>query len=254
MRRQWSWVDDLGQEDPSGCRNGEQDAEAVERHLLWTLPPSRRGRNGEQDAEAVERVLARRIRVAPASRNGEQDAEAVELFKRHARWPVCPRVGTENRMRRQWSSTLRTIHRSSRIGRNGEQDAEAVEPEGVAVPIERDHAGRNGEQDAEAVELVEVGQRIGGALQSERRTGCGGSGAIDPTSSTAGPKQSERRTGCGGSGAGSMTSGRRTRRVVGTENRMRRQWSLACGTGNLPRSCRNGEQDAEAVERLAVLI
>src|SRR3972149_467379 len=225
MRRQWSWVDDLGQEDPSGCRNGEQDAEAVERHLLWTLPPSRRGRNGEQDAEAVERVLARRIRVAPASRNGEQDAEAVELFKRHARWPVCPRVGTENRMRRQWSSTLRTIHRSSRIGRNGEQDAEAVEPEGVAVPIERDHAGRNGEQDAEAVELVEVGQRIGGALQSERRTGCGGSGAIDPTSSTAGPKQSERRTGCGGSGAGSMTSGRRTRRVVGTENRMRRQWS-----------------------------
>src|SRR3972149_1300203 len=127
MRRQWSWVDDLGQEDPSGCRNGEQDAEAVERHLLWTLPPSRRGRNGEQeagavgrpllgpwpptrrgrngeqDAEAVERVLARRIRVAPASRNGEQDAEAVELFKRHARWPVCPRVGTENRRRRQWS-------------------------------------------------------------------------------------------------------------------------------------------------------
>src|SRR3972149_3667886 len=109
--------------------------------------------------------------------------------------------------------------------RDGEQEAEAVEPEGVAVPIERDHAGRNGEQDAEAVELVEVGQRIGGALQSERRTGCGGSGAIDPTSSTAGPKQSERRTGCGGSGAGSMTSGRRTRRVVGTENRMRRQWS-----------------------------
>src|SRR3972149_5859060 len=110
-RGQWGGVDDRGQEDPAGCRNGEQDAEAVERHLLWTLPPSRRGRNGEQDAEAVERVLARRIRVAPASRNGEQDAEAVE-------------------------------------------------PEGVAVPIERDHAGRNGEQDAEAVELVEVGQRI----------------------------------------------------------------------------------------------
>src|SRR3972149_2876868 len=229
MRRQWSWVDDLGQEDPSGCRNGEQDAEAEERHLLWTLPPSRRGRNGEQDAEAVERLLARRIRVAPASRNGEQDAEAVELFKRHARWPVCPRVGTENRMRRQWSSTLRTIHRSSRIGRNGEQDAEAVEPEGV-------------------------GQRSGGALQSERRTGCGGSGAIDPTSSTAGPKQSERRTGCGGRGAGAMTPGGGARRGGGTENRMRRQWSLACGTGNLPRSCRNGEQDAEAVERLAVLI
>src|SRR3972149_6324632 len=152
MRRQWSWVDDLGQEDPSGCRNGEQDAEAVERHLLWTLPPSRRGRNGEQDAEAVERVLARRIRVAPASRNGEQDAEAVGLFKRHARWPVCPRVGTENRMRRQWSSTLRTIHRSSRIGRNGEQDAEAVEPEGVAGPVGRDRAGRNGEQGGEAGE------------------------------------------------------------------------------------------------------
>src|SRR3972149_1615913 len=158
--------------------------------------------------------------------------------------------------------------------RDGEQEAEAVEPEGVAVPIERDHAGRNGEQDAEAVELVEVGQRIGGALQSERRTGCGGSGAIDPTSSTAGPKQSERRTGCGGSGAGSMTSGRRTRRVVGTENRMRRQWSdpyyglcrqaAAVGTENRKgrqwgwsgsanasevRWSRNGEQDAEAVER-----
>src|SRR3972149_1615907 len=156
MRRQWSWVDDLGQEDPSGCRNGEQDAEAVERPLLWPLPPSRRGRNGEQEGEAVG--------------------------------------------------------------------------------------------------LVGVGQRIGGALESERRTGCGGSGAIDPTSSTAGPKQSERRTGCGGRGAGAMTPGGGARRGGGTENRMRRQWSLACGTGNLPRSCRNGEQDAEAVERLAVLI
>src|SRR3972149_4764674 len=180
MRRQWSWVDDLGQEDPSGCRNGEQDAEAVERHLLWTLPPSRRGRNGEQDAEAVE------------------------LFKRHARWPVCPRVGTENRMRRQWSSTLRTIHRSSRIGRNGEQDAEAVEPEGVAGPIERDHAGRNGEQDAEAVELGRCPRAGGPVGLSERRTGCGGSGAWRAVPAI-----------CRGH--------------VGTENRMRRQWSGGAG-------------------------
>src|SRR3972149_1300202 len=89
----------------------------------------------------------------------------------------------------------------SSASRNGEQDAEAVEPGRARGQTGRRRGGRNGEQDAEAVELSYHYRQ----LTDERR--------------------SERRTGCGGSGAGSMTSGRRTRRVVGTENRMRRQWS-----------------------------
>src|SRR3972149_1682864 len=127
-------------------------------------------------------------------------------------------------MRRQWSdrsarraSSSRASERRTGCGgrgarrargspgssasRNGEQDAEAVEPGRARGQTGRRRGGRNGEQDAEAVELSYHYRQ----LTDERR--------------------SERRTGCGGSGAGSMTSGRRTRRVVGTENRMRRQWS-----------------------------
>src|SRR3972149_602205 len=78
MRRQWSWVDDLGQEDPSGCRKGEQDAEAGEGAV--------RGR------QAPEVMSERRTGCGGSG-----------AFFRADLGCAHPLVGTKNWMRRQWS-------------------------------------------------------------------------------------------------------------------------------------------------------
>src|SRR3972149_3920181 len=104
MRRQWSLLLALRQVIEQRRRNGEQDAEAVE-HLRHTSDFS-----------------------CCSSRNGEQDAEPVA--RRSVRAVSNPgRVGTENRMRRQWSTRAACGSQTTRGCRNGEQDAEAVEPE-----------------------------------------------------------------------------------------------------------------------------
>src|SRR3972149_3510810 len=116
-------------------------------------------------------------------------------------------VGTENRMRRQWSWSLRpTSNLSAQVGtenRMRRQWSEQPNTEPNPLPV-----------------------------RSERRTGCGGSGA----------SASDHARACQPGN-------------VGTENRMRRQWSRSA-SGDLRSGVegRNGEQDAEAVERLAVLI
>src|SRR3972149_3915328 len=254
MRRQWSSMGLrlLGRTGPVGTENRMR--------RQWSIPTSVRGggrvvvrgccsRNGEQGAEAVEptRRAARRAGVLQSERRtGCGGSGAPSSGGSSCRGAA---VGTENRMRRQWSNSSayspsvsskserrtgcggsgarKREPRSSRrdtserrtgcggsgarspraasctliTSRNGEEEAEAVEPGRARGQTGRRRGGRNGEQDAEAVELSYHYRQ----LTDERR--------------------SERRTGCGGSGAGSMTSGRRTRRVVGTENRMRRQWS-----------------------------
>src|SRR3972149_1358677 len=104
----------------------------------------------------------------------------------------------------------------SSASRNGEQDAEAVEPGRARGQTGRRRGGRNGEQDAEAVELSYHYRQLTDERRSERGRGGGGQwvGA------------SERRTGCGGSGAARYGRSIGHPGLVGTENRMRRQWSL----------------------------
>src|SRR3972149_3061744 len=201
-------------------------------------------------------------------------------------------------MRRQWSdrsarraSSSRASERRTGCGgrgarrargspgssasRNGEQDAEAVEPGRARGQTGRRRGGRNGEQDAEAVELSYHYRQLTDERRSERRTGCGGSGAGSMTSGrrtrrvvgtenrmgrqwscSSGTlvgqcvRASERRTGCGGSGAARYGRSIGHPGLVGTENRMRRQWSWTrSANASEVRCSRNGEQDAEAVER-----
>src|SRR3972149_5802387 len=103
MRRQWSWVDDLGQEDPSGCRNGEQDAEAVELGVRY-----------RQSAEVMSE---RRTGCGGSGAVGRAD-----LGLAH------PLVGTENRMRRQWSLPGRKRPVGSRSGPNVALDVKDAQP------------------------------------------------------------------------------------------------------------------------------
>src|SRR3989304_1541143 len=118
-----------------------------------------------------------RYHIYTTRRNGEQDAEAVELHREGSHTLNRLGVGTENRMRRQWSG--------DRIW-CADDDAWV----GTENRMRRQWSGR-------------------------------------PCGSFATHSWSERRTGCGGSGAGVIAL----------------PW--------LPTHGRNGEQDAEAVERCA---
>src|SRR3972149_1079899 len=206
-------------------------------------------------------------------------------------------VGTENRMRRQWSSMgLRLLGRTGPVGTENRMRRQWSIPTSVRVGervivgtenrmrrqwsplvgrlVVQGCCSRNGEQDAEAVEPTRRAARRAGVLQSERRTGCGGSGAHSSggsscrgaavgtenrmrrqwsNSSAYSPSvssKSERRTGCGGSGA--------RKREPRSSRRDTSERRTGCGGSGArsPRaaSCtlitsRNGEQDAEAVER-----